>query len=173
MTTWHKIIERHSAAVWQTSYRLLGNHEDAADCCQETFLSMLKIKNPEKVQNISAFLTVLCTRRAIDRLRDRYRHSRRCEMPDWTSVAGSSPSPAQNAETSELSAKLRIALAAIPPQQAKVFCLRVLNDMSYRDIAKQLGIKTSAVGVLLHRARTRLEKLLSATVEAGSTGGQS
>lgn len=132
---------------------------------------MLKIKNPEKVQNISAFLTVLCTRRAIDRLRDRYRHSRQREKADGISVADPAPSPAQNAETSELSAKLRIALTAIPPQQAKVFCLRVLNDMSYRDIAKQLGIKISAVGVLLHRARMGLEKLLSATVEVGAPGG--
>jgi RNA polymerase sigma factor (sigma-70 family) len=36
--------------------------------------------------------------------------------------------------------------------------MRYLNDMSYRQIAKELGIKTSAAGVLLHRARAKLRK---------------
>lgn len=30
MVNWQVIIEKHGPAVWQTSYRLLGNHADAA-----------------------------------------------------------------------------------------------------------------------------------------------
>jgi RNA polymerase sigma-70 factor (ECF subfamily) len=55
---------------------------------------------------------------------------------------------------------LRKALAQLPPQEAQVFCLRYLNDMSYRQIAKQLNIKTNAAGVLLHRARAKLRQYL-------------
>jgi len=36
--------------------------------------------------------------------------------------------------------------------------MRYLNDMSYRQIAKALGIKTNAAGVLLHRAREKLRE---------------
>ena len=57
-------------------------------------------------------------------------------------------------------ARLRKALAQLPTQQAEVFCLRSINDLSYREIAGQLDLKTSAVGVLLHRARSRLRELL-------------
>ena len=51
-----------------------------------------------------------------------------------------------------------MAISLLPPQEAQVFCLRYLNDMSYRQIAKQLDIKTNAAGVLLHRARIKLRE---------------
>ena len=53
------------------------------------------------------------------------------------------------------------ALANLPEQQAEVFCLRVFNEMSYREIARQTGIHPSTVSVLLHRARLKLRELLS------------
>jgi RNA polymerase sigma factor (sigma-70 family) len=43
--------------------------------------------------------------------------------------------------------------------------MRYLNDMSYRQIAKELGIKTNAAGVLLHRARTKLRKSLQVSTK--------
>ena len=57
--------------------------------------------------------------------------------------------------------RLQKALAQLPLQEAQVFCLRYLNDMSYRKIAKELNIKTGAVGVSLHRAREKLRKSLT------------
>jgi RNA polymerase sigma-70 factor (ECF subfamily) len=80
---------------------------------------------------------------------------------DWTSMAGTVSDPARDAEDAELSQCLRDALALLPPRQAEVFCLRHLNELSYREIARQLDLKTSAVGVLLHRGRKRLRQLLS------------
>jgi RNA polymerase sigma-70 factor (ECF subfamily) len=62
------------------------------------------------------------------------------------------------AQHQELIARLRELLTELPPAEAQVFCMRYLNDMSYRQIAKELGIKTNAAGVLLHRARAKLRK---------------
>ncbi len=70
------------------------------------------------------------------------------------------PGPVQQLQTQELAARLRWAIARLPEQQAQAFCLRYLNGMSYRLIAKQLGIGTSATGVMLYRARARLRQLL-------------
>jgi RNA polymerase sigma-70 factor (ECF subfamily) len=87
-------------------------------------------------------------------------------------VPSHNPDPAQQLETDELAARLRKAIAQLPQQHAEVFCLRYLNGMSYRLIAKQLGIKTSAAGVSLHRARARLRMLLeSAFVAEADFGG--
>jgi RNA polymerase sigma-70 factor (ECF subfamily) len=58
-------------------------------------------------------------------------------------------------------AKLRKLIAQLPPKEAHVFCLRYFNDMGNGQIAKQLGIKRSTAGVLLHRARAKLGRLLS------------
>ena len=156
---WQIIIEKHGPAVWQTAYRLLGNNDDAADCFQETFVSALELSQRQRIRSFSALLTRLATTRAIDQLRQRFRQSH-CNTvsADWASVPSTNPGPAQMAQRQELVAKLRESLTQLPPQEAQVFCMRYLNDMSYRQIAKALGIKTNAAGVLLHRARAKLRQ---------------
>ena len=49
---WQDIIEKHGESVWKTSYRLLGNHQDAADCFQETFMAALEISTRQKIKNL-------------------------------------------------------------------------------------------------------------------------
>jgi RNA polymerase sigma-70 factor (ECF subfamily) len=163
---WQVIIEKHGPAVWQTSYRLLGNHADATDCFQETFVSALEFCRRQRVRNFSALLARLATARAIDQLRRRFRRSRfETDPVDWASLHSTNPSPAQQALQNELTDVLRRSLSKLPSQEAQVFCLRYLNDMSYRQIANELGIKANAAGVLLHRARAKLRESLELSMK--------
>ena len=157
---WHAIVEEHGAAVWRTARRLLGSDADASDCFQETFVSALEFSRRHEVRNFGALLTTLATSRAIDMLR---RRIRRVKFVEGCSVVASSDSgPGDNVESAELVERIREALGELPSQEAAVFCLRCLNDMSYRQIGRQLGIKAGAAGVLLHRAKRRLREQLSA-----------
>ena len=156
---WQIIIEKHGPAVWQTAYRMLGNSDDAADCFQETFVCALEISQRQRIRSFSGLLTRLATTRAIDLLRRRFRQSHcNAVSADWDAVPSTSPGPAQMAQQQELAARLRELLTQLPPQEAQAFCMRYLNDMSYRQIAKALGIKVNAAGVLLHRARAKLRQ---------------
>ena len=159
---WQKIVTKHGPAVWQTARRLLGNDADAGDCFQETFIGALEVSRRQPVRSFSALLIHLATVRAIDRLRRRYADSTHA-VTQLTAVPTDDPGPVQQAAASELADQLRRALAQLPPQEAQVFCLRHLNDMTYRQIAKELGIKTNAAGVTLHRAKTKLRELLQTT----------
>ncbi len=170
MTDWQEIVSRHSALVWNTAYRLLGNHADAMDCMQETFVSALKVSRQQQIRHWGGLLRRLATARALDQLRVRLRQEERHDDPtDWMTVPSRNPGPVQQVQDRELGIQLRRALAQIPPQQAEVFCLRSFDEMSYREIARQLRIKRGTVGVLLHRARSRLrESLTSMMVETES-----
>jgi len=42
--------------------------------------------------------------------------------------------------------------------------LQTFNDLSYRQIAAQLQVKTGYVGALISRAREKLQRLLSSAV---------
>jgi RNA polymerase sigma-70 factor (ECF subfamily) len=144
---------------------LLGNEADAADCFQETFMCALEVSRRQRVRNFSALLARVATSRAINLLRQRVRQSQRNSVQtDWSTVSAENPGPLQQVQVRELAATLREALARLPAQEAEVFCLRYLNDMSYRQIAKELGIKTNAAGVLLHRARAKLRSILEPVV---------
>ena len=161
MKDWQTIVDNFGPQVWATAYRLLGNHADAADCFQETFLSALEVSKREKIRNFPALLTRICTTRAIDQLRQRIRNSRRhIADADMDVIADAERHPGAQIGVEELSAQLQDAIAQLPEQEAQVFCLRHFNDMSYKQIAKQLGIRLSKTGVLLHRARKRLRALL-------------
>jgi len=158
---WQIIVQKHGPAVWQTAYRLLGNDTDTADCFQDTFVSALQVCRRERVRNFAALLVKLATARAIDQLRQRvHRSQASAAWADCKAEPDVSTTPFQQLQTQELAAKLLDTVARLPDQEAQVFCLRYLNGMSYRLIAKQLGVSTNAAGVALHRARTKLRRLL-------------
>ncbi|MBN2588721.1 MAG: RNA polymerase sigma factor [Sedimentisphaerales bacterium] len=159
---WQIIIEKHGAIVWQTAYRLLGNYTDTSDCFQETFISALKVCKRQKVRNFPALLARLATTRAIDMLRVRFRLESNNLTNDFNmGNLNNNPDPAKYVQKQELATKLQKALVQLPIQEAQVFCMRYLNDMSYRRIAKELNIKTNTVGVLLYRAKEKLRKSFS------------
>jgi RNA polymerase sigma-70 factor (ECF subfamily) len=149
--------------VWRTAYRLLANHADTADCFQETFLAALELSRRQPVRNVSGLLVRLATTRAIDRLRQRGRQEHRPTDGGRCQEIGSGGDPHHEAQTQELVGQLREAIGQLPAQEAKVFCLRYLNDLSYRQIARELSIGTSTVGVALYRAKARLRQALGAT----------
>ncbi len=157
---WQKIIEKYGAAVWQVAYRLLGNYADASDCFQETFVCALKVCKRQKVKNFYALLVRLATARAIDQLRKRFRRESSNSPFDYETPSSSKISdPSNFVQNQELGESLRKAIVQLPGQEAQVFCMRHLNDMSYRQIAKELGLKTNNVGVLLHRAKRETAKI--------------
>ena len=149
--------------MWKTAYRLLDNHADAAEVFSETFVSALEFSKRQRVRRFSALLVRIATAKAIDRLRQRYRNRRLCTTEiELSTLPAAISSPAEQAQNRELADQLRRALGRLPSDEAQVFCLRHLNEMSYRQIAKELGIKTNNVGVLLLRAKTKLRDILGA-----------
>jgi RNA polymerase sigma-70 factor (ECF subfamily) len=168
MTDWPEIIRAHSPMVWKISYRLLGNQADAAECLQEAFVSAVTISRRERIRNWPALLRRLAVTRAIGLLRRRLRQAGPYNgVADWMVIPCDDPGPGQSAENLELAARLRHALATLPPQQAAAVCLHHVEGMSYSETARALGVRTGTVGALLHRARSRMRELLAGTAVHG------
>lgn len=160
MTDWEKIVEEHGSDVWMTIYRILDHSTDAADCYQETFLSAVKMAGRESIRNWRSVLKSIATRRAIDRLREQARVRRRFQQFDsLVNIVSDMPGPAAVFDEAALMERVRGGLAEIPSKQAEVFWLRNIEDLSYREIVEQLAIEINEVGVLLHRARSRLQQM--------------
>ena len=178
MTDWEGIVRDHGPSVWRTAHRLLGNRADADECFQETFAAAVELvrRNKEPVRQWSALLVRLATARAVDRLRQRVRRSSRQEPAGGDAVdalldprCGSRPS--DRAEQAELSARLRAALAHLPPKQADAFCLHCLEGWSYREVAEHLGTSVDDVGVCVHRARAALRERIASIIPAATGAG--
>jgi RNA polymerase sigma-70 factor (ECF subfamily) len=161
MTNWPLILAEHGATVWRTVYRLLDHHADALDCYQETFLAAWRFAERQPVADWTAFLISLATRRAMDRLRQRYRDRLRViaieSVPEPSSDA---ESPLRHAIAKELMDRVRAAMAEFPDKQAEVFWLSCIEGLSHQQISDRMEIPPGEVRVLLHRARTRLHEIL-------------
>jgi RNA polymerase sigma-70 factor (ECF subfamily) len=107
---------------------------------------------------------------------DRLRQRRQARVREWAKglerLALRAPPASEAVEDHELSGRLRTALAAIPRQQAQVFCLHVLEEWTYQEIATEMAISVTAVGVLIHRARKRLRHLLMPKTEISDETGR-
>lgn len=169
MTDWPAIVSEFGPLVWRTAYRLLGNHADAADCFQRTFLSAVEF--PGTVGHWPGLLVRLATARALDQLRQRKRAvGRFAPLGDAPTADDRAADPLDLAAAGELADRLRDSLAEIDPVQAEVFCLVLLEGFSYRAAASQLGITPNHAGVLLNRARIALRERLRAFDPANHEG---
>ncbi len=166
-TDWERIVAEHGPAVWTTVFRILKHEADAQDCYQQTFLDAFRANRRRPASNWAAFLARIATRRAIDRLRERVSARQRSREEAQSRGPLDRALPAQQADV-ELADALRAALAELPPSQATVFWLRSVEELSYAEIAEQLGISTNKVGVLLHRARAVLARLFPRDEVTGS-----
>ena len=157
MIDWRAILAEHGSTVWRTAYRLLDHQEDALDCYQETFLAALRFARTQTVLDWPAFLAGLATRRAMDRLRQRYRSARRSIPIDTIpEPASERDGPVQHARASELMERIREAMAELPEKKAEVFWLSCIEGISHPQIAEAMTVPVGEVRVLLHRARKRL-----------------
>ena len=165
MVNWQKTIEEYGSLVWSITYRIVGNDADANDCFQEVFLKAVKTSRKQKIRDMKGFLCTIATQRAIDMLRQRKRTLRvNSTLIDFNRVESTELSPLGTAESSELSRQLRMALSKIPPLEAAAFCLQSFNEFSYRQIAEEINVKENYVGVLISRAREKLQDILNSTV---------
>ena len=160
MTEWPAIVAEHGEAVWRTVYRLLDHHADAMDCYQETFLAAWQFAHVQPVADWPALLTTLATRKALDRLRKRYRErARNAALDNVSEPTAAERSPSRDLDAKELMERMRQGMAEIPAKQAQVFWL-CFEGLSHREIADRLEIAPGEVRVLLHRARARLRAIL-------------
>jgi len=92
------------------------------------------------------------------------KHLVRTDIPE---VPDPAAGPASQALACEMAESLRTALARLPEQQGLCFSLRYLEDLSYEQIAQALGLSSNAVGVLIHRAKSKLKQLMTVTNASG------
>jgi len=157
MDDWNALVRDHREAIFGIAWRVLGHAQDAEDVVQDVFAQASRQSDGQPIVSWPALLRRMATYRAIDTLR-----RRRNAIPlDCVDLTAAEDDPQAIVAGHELEARLRAALAEIPPRDAEVFCLRYFEELSYREIAETLGMSTSAVSTALHQARSRLENMLT------------
>jgi RNA polymerase sigma-70 factor, ECF subfamily len=149
------VFRQRYRELYGLGYRLLGDHGEAEDVVQETFLKLdghPVLDRPD--DEVAAWLRRVCLNTAYNRLRGQRRASARmdragrAERAEDETDAGASP--LLDVLRAEQQRAVRQALASLPEKQRACLLLRHAG-YSYAEIAATLDLAVGSVGVLLAR----------------------
>jgi RNA polymerase sigma-70 factor (ECF subfamily) len=153
-------------ARWQgellgTLYHLVGNTEDARDALQETFLKCWRHRDEVAgVENLKAWIFRIALNTGRD-LRGAAWRRRRVPLAEDGIMNLVQPAPSEDRlERAERLDQLRRAVHDLRSEEQEVFLLRQNAELTYDDIATELGIPLGTVKTRMRLALTRLREAL-------------
>jgi RNA polymerase sigma-70 factor, ECF subfamily len=162
-----RLFREHHDHVFRAAYRVTGNAVDAEDVLQTVFLRLVRRK--EKVDlspSPGSYLHRAAVNASLDLLRSRTRsRSVSIEEVVFDAPHSSEPSPEAQYVDRELQNQIRQSIATLGPKAAEIVVLKYFEGHSNLEIAEMLGTSQMVIGVLLHRARTKLRKEMAKLME--------
>ena len=161
------LVERFQKRVYYLAFQMLGNHLDADEVVQESFVRIYRRrKELSSVANFPSFLMRIATNYSIDLLRKRRGHSQMVD--DSTALPGEVQvelsrkvrTPDYHFRNKVLMEEIRRALATLPPRQKITALLHDVEGYSKTEIAEILDCPEATVRSNLHIARKKLKKIL-------------
>jgi RNA polymerase sigma factor (sigma-70 family) len=151
-----RVVRRHGGVLYAVAYRQLGSVHDAEETVQDAFLLLWRKRGALRLVGDSAlpWLIVSVKHLAANRRRAAMRRSRH-EAPDADlGRVAAAPSP----ESDDL---IRHAFDRLPPVDAEIARLCLVEDCTYAEAAARVGLTEGAVRNRLSRARGRLRRDLT------------
>jgi RNA polymerase sigma-70 factor (ECF subfamily) len=157
-----ELVRRHQRTIWRVARRYLRNDADAADVTQQTFVRAYRALDGFRgAASVRSWLYRIAINLALNHVRD---HKREVpggageEVGEQRLTRG--PTGPQRIIADEESARLRAAIAELPPKQRMVLELRVFEDLSFREVAELADCTENAAKVNFHYAVKRLKEIL-------------
>ena len=172
-------VEQHGNYLFNYAIVRVNDREKAEDLVQETFLAGLKAKdNFQGKSSERTWLISILKRKVIDTYRKQYSSKvssmseyeqdisdgdfYRTEAPfkgHWLEGKGphsNSLMPEGKMEEEELREIISLCIKNLPPNLAAAFAMKMIDEAESDEICKELGITSSNLWVMLHRARLKM-----------------
>jgi RNA polymerase sigma-70 factor (ECF subfamily) len=162
-----ELVGRFKKKVYSVAYQMLGNHLDADEVTQETFVRIYnRRKQLKDVNYFASFLMRIATNYSIDLIRKRQKRYVSVEDESQTQTSTSVElsekidRPDQIYEKREILRKIKQTIEQLPPKQRVTVILHDVEGFSKAEVAQILGCPQATVRSNLHIARTKLRKWL-------------
>jgi RNA polymerase sigma-70 factor (ECF subfamily) len=152
------LVRRHQRGVWHLVRRYVKRDADASDVTQLVFVRAYRsIGAFRGAASVRSWLYRIAINCALSWLRD-HRREEPTELAE-DALTEASPVPASLIR-GEQGARLRAAVAELPPKQKLVLELRVFDDLSFREVAELADCTENTAKVNFHYAVKRLRDIL-------------
>ena len=167
MPTWSELVAQHGDRVYRLAFRLCGNAHDAEDITQEAFIRVFRSLDRYKPGTFEGWMHRIVTNLFLDMARRRSRIRFETLPEDAERVPGRERSPEQVLADETFDPVLQAALDNLTPEFRAAVVLSDIEDLSYEEVGRILGVKMGTVRSRIHRGRAALRAELEA---AGVTG---
>jgi len=151
-----QLVDRHQTAVFNVALRMVNRYEDAQDIAQTVFLKAFQNLSRYKAEyKFFSWIYRMVINESINFL-----ERRRPAEPLEDNHVSPQPTPHDSLEASELNGTIERAIASLSPEYRAVIILKHLEDLSYDEIARALGIPEKTVKSRLFSARRQLGEVL-------------
>jgi len=145
--------------VYQLCYRFVRNHEDASDLSQDVFLRAYRgLRRFRGQASLTTWLYRIGVNVCLNRVGAKAPQTESIDEHQFVDVRAESVS--EKMLKDERGARVRAAIAQLPPKQRSALILRMYHEMSHQEIADTLGSSVGAVKANFFHALGNLKKLL-------------
>jgi len=157
------IFKEYGQLVYRTAYGVTGNREDAEDVLQAVFMQLVRQERRPDGKNLQGYLYRAAVNSSLNTIRRRQRE--RAQQVSGELEAPEAPAPDDSVKAELRHRRLYEAIAQLKPDAAQIVILRYMHNKSDAEIAAMLGTSRGAIALKLFRSRTRLRKLLLASLK--------
>lgn len=168
------LVREHYSLVYNIAYRMLGDHDRAADATQSAMVRAYKaLSRFRQDATFSTWLYRIVTNVCLDELRQKERGTQSLTLLTENSdteleerdIPDSKGDPAADAEQRERQELVQEALGRLASEHRAVVVMYDLSGLSYEEMAETLEIPLGTVKSRLNRARHALKEELAADME--------
>jgi RNA polymerase sigma-70 factor (ECF subfamily) len=168
---WGQLYHDYAPAIFRFCRRALPTREDAEDATMEVFMKLKgKLHQYDSSRPFTSWLYKVAANHCWDTLRRRkIRQDKEAEDSDTEPLQHPDPGQLDKLIEQRSSVEVRKALSTLGKRARMALVMRYYSDMSYDEIADELGVRRAFVGVVLLRARHELRQALegNAAIAAG------
>lgn len=147
-----ELVGRYRQQVYGLCIRMLGQHEDAEDVSQETFLRAVRsLRNWDSTRDFGPWLLAIAGNRCRTALAARRRRPAPvAELGEWPDAR---PADEPGRPVTE---EVRTALTGLKEEHRRAFLLYHIEQRSYADISRILNCPVGTAKTWVYRARLEL-----------------
>lgn len=154
-----QLVLRHKDRIYTLAYRILGDHGDAEDVAQETFLRAYeRLADFRGDARFSTWLYRICHNLCVNRCQRKNRDAGTDTAPE--ALPSSTSGACEQLLLNEQQQLLNWALSRLNGEFREVVLLYHTEHLSYEEIGNLLGCPVGTVRSRLHRGREELKDIL-------------
>jgi RNA polymerase sigma-70 factor (ECF subfamily) len=149
-----QLIERFRYRVFSLCYRMLGQHQDAEDAVQETFLRVFRsLKSWDSGRAFEPWLLQIATNRCRTHLA---RRKRRPAIEPFNDESVVDQVTARQLAHDQLAEEVQLVLDSMRQEWKDAFLMFHRHELSYIEIADAMSCPIGTVKSWVHRARREM-----------------